>query len=98
MPAEGDDVVLVTVPVQHAAILRRLATDAAKGNVQSARELREWRRQYPEDDQTVDLGGVDQALRKRILRVLTYLCEDADRWDALQEWMISLHSAGMRTD
>ena len=47
--------------MQHAAIVRRLAQDAAKGQ---------------EDDQGGDLGRMDRALRKRVVRVLVWLVED----------------------
>jgi hypothetical protein len=96
---QGEDLRLVTVPASVAGIIRKLDADARKGAVNSARELREWLRQYPPEDTEVDMQGVDPVLMRRMERVMQWVVEDPDRWESLQQWMISLKQREcVRTD
>jgi hypothetical protein len=69
-------VLIVRTPIQVGNIMARLEVDAGKGNTQSARELREWMREYPAEDET-DLSALDRRTRQQVIaRVLADIAED----------------------
>ena len=74
--ASDGRVVLIRVPVALGDIISRLAADAQKGNTQAARELREWMREYPAEDQT-DLSALDERTRQALVaRLLAEIVEE----------------------
>jgi hypothetical protein len=69
-------VLLTRTPVHVGDIIARLNTKAKTGDVQAARELREWMREYPADDET-DLSALDARTRQQVLaRVLADIAEE----------------------
>lgn len=69
-------VVIVRTPVAVGDIIARLNTKAKTGDVQAARELREWMREYPADDET-DMSALDTRTRQQVLaRVLAEIIEE----------------------
>lgn len=69
-------VIVVRTPVEVGHIIARLAVDAKKGNTQAARELREWMRQFPAEDET-DISALDARTQQQVLaRVLAEIVED----------------------
>lgn len=69
-------VVIVRTPVAVGDIIARLNTKAKTGDVQAARELREWMREYPADDET-DMSALDARTRQQVLaRVLAEIIEE----------------------
>ncbi len=69
-------VIVVRVPVAVGDIISRLGIDAKKGNTQAARELREWMREYPAEDET-DISALDTRTRQQVIaRVLADIAED----------------------
>lgn len=69
-------VVIVRTPVAVGDIIARLNTKAKTGDVQAARELREWMREYPADDET-DMSALDARTRQQVLaRVLAEIAEE----------------------
>lgn len=76
LAASSGKVVLVRCPVHVGDIMGRLQVDAKKGNTQAARELREWMRQFPADDET-DISALDARTQQQVLaRVLADIAED----------------------
>jgi hypothetical protein len=64
--ADEGDVRMVYVPVAIGQIIQRLSRDAVKNSDSAARELREWLKQYPPQDEGFDPGTLDRALRQKI--------------------------------
>jgi hypothetical protein len=53
-------------PVHLGDIVKKLAQKAAKGDTHAARELREWMRQFPADDET-DISALDARTQAAVL-------------------------------
>ncbi len=58
--------VVVRTTVHVSKIMKRLAVDAAKGNTQAARELREWMREFPVETET-DMAALDRRTRQQLM-------------------------------
>lgn len=67
--ARADEVRLVRTTVATGSIIQRLSADAAKGNVQAARELRGWLSELPIETDT-DLSSLDKRTRQALLAKL----------------------------
>lgn len=69
-------VVLVRSPVVVGDIIAKLEGAAKRGDVQAARELREWMRQYPAEDET-DMSALDRRTRQQVIaKVLADIIEE----------------------
>jgi hypothetical protein len=72
-----DDTRLLSVPVRVGVIIRKLEHDAVGGSTMAAKELREWLREYPPQDEGYDLEALDRRTRDRLIaRLLLELGED----------------------
>ena len=75
---EPDDgrTALVRVPVEIGAIIGTLARAAKRKDVAAARELREWLRIFPPEDERLDVAGLDRKTRQKLLaRLLAAIAE-----------------------
>lgn len=69
-------VVMMRVPVHLGDIVSKLASQAKKGDTHAARELREWMRQFPADDES-DLSALDGRTQRAVLtRIIAEVIEE----------------------
>lgn len=72
----GDEAVVVRTSVATGKIIRKLAQEAAKGNVGAARELRGWLAEVAQDEET-SVSALDRRTRQAVLaRVLAEIEEE----------------------
>jgi hypothetical protein len=74
--ADGDDVLMVYVPLPVAKIVRAYIKAAEKGNANAGRELRSWLEKYPPRDECVDIAQLDRDMRDAILARLVREVEE----------------------
>jgi hypothetical protein len=72
----GDEAVVVRTSVATGKIIRKLAQEAARGNVGAARELRGWLAEVAQDEET-SVSALDRRTRQAVLaRVLAEIEEE----------------------
>jgi len=73
----GDDIRYLRVPVNAAATVRKLATEAQRGSTHASRELRAWMDLLDQDDH-VTVSDLDVRTRQRLLQRLMGELRDED--------------------